>query len=114
MCRMDQAGLTTTPFIKVTSIYVYLIQQNPDGTQVDSCNSAGTGHWEPAVQRRPVQRIRRLRQPDNGVAAATSRNVSTADANFGRLTINFTYNLIATSGQFSLSTSNVFRLEPQQ
>ena len=33
ICRMDQAGLTTTPFIKVTSIYVYLIQQNPDAVK---------------------------------------------------------------------------------
>ena len=115
ICRMDQAGLTTTPFIKVTSIYVYLIQQNPDGTQVDSCNSAGTGTGNLPCN---AAQFNEYDVSGNLITAtawpATSRNVSTADANFGRLTINFTYNLIATSGQFSLSTSNVFRLEPQQ
>ena len=114
ICRMDQAGLTTTPFIQVTSIYVWLIQQNPNGTQVDTCNTQGTGTGSS-----PCNAPQYNEYNVTGTVIASSwpvgdRNVSTDDANFARLVINFQYSLLATSGTFSLSTSNVFRLEPQQ
>ncbi len=115
ICRMDQAGLTTTPLIKVTSIYVYLIKQNANGTQVDSCNSSGTGTGNLPCNATQFNEYDVSGNLLSGTGwPATSRNVSTNDANFGRLVINFQYAVIATAETFSESTSNVFRLEPQQ
>jgi hypothetical protein len=114
ICRMDLAGLTTTPFIKVTTIYVYLIQQNANGTQVDSCNSSGTGTGSLPCNAAQYNEYDVYGNVISSSWPASSRNVSTGDANFGRLVINFQYALIATNQTFSESTSNVFRLEPQQ
>src|ERR1017187_10179447 len=43
ICLMDQAGLTTTPLTTVTSIQVWQVEQNADGTPNDSCNNTGSG-----------------------------------------------------------------------
>jgi hypothetical protein len=42
-----------------------------------------------------------------------ARNVGSNNADFVRLVIYYRYALIATSGYLSMSTDNVFRLEPQ-
>lgn len=113
ICNMDQAGLTSTALITVTQIDVWQETQQSNGTFVNDTtdcaldggpcediynvdggilNSGQTLPWSPQV--RAVSGV-------NGPA-------------FAKLVITFHYSLIATSGSVTMSTSNIFRLEPQQ
>ncbi|MGP8160652.1 MAG: TadE/TadG family type IV pilus assembly protein [Candidatus Dormibacteria bacterium] len=126
ICRMDQAGLTTTALIKVTGVQVWLIAQNSNGSQIDTCNSGGmspgSGSFPCNAYTCGVSGTLACENQYNAYGTpqgtlewpASQRNVSTADANFGRLVINFQYSLLVTPQVISMSTSNVFRLEPQQ
>jgi Flp pilus assembly protein TadG len=114
ICLMDQAGLTTTPLTTVTSIQVWQVEQNADGTPNDSCNNTGSGTGS-----LPCNTANENTYDVYGNASihgwpVTSRDVSTSGSSFARLIIYYRYSLAATNQTFAVSTSNVFRLEPQQ
>jgi hypothetical protein len=131
ICRMDTAGLTSTPLIKVTEIDIWRIEQNPDGSPVDDCDSTGmvTGGSLPCndlggdagspcagyqcVNEYSPQGV--LLNPISSKPPwpVINRNVTSTNADFARLVIKYKYSLIANAGVLYFSTSNVFRLEPQ-
>jgi hypothetical protein len=123
ICEMNESGLVSAPLIHVTAIDIYKVLQS-DGAPVDTCGSNGTGAGTSPCNA-PVgcvvgttcledaYSVDGVNGPvDNWLDS--SRNVSPASADFVRLVVQFNYSLIATSGSISMSTSNVFRLEPQQ
>jgi Flp pilus assembly protein TadG len=111
--RMDTAGLTTTPLITVTSIDIWKMTENSNGTfSRDTSDTACTGSCEniysaTGTLQNPTSSNTAPWLPDN-------RNVGNTP-DFAELVIN--YNYTAFGGNFSfkniLYTTNVFRLEPQ-
>jgi Flp pilus assembly protein TadG len=114
ICLMDQAGLTTTPLVKIINIQVWQVALNSDGTPQDTCDSAGTGTGSLPCNTANYDQY----NTSGGVSPqgwrVDARNTSTGDASFARLVINYQYSLIAVNKTVTASTSNVFRLEPQQ
>jgi hypothetical protein len=123
ICEMNLSGLTSAPLIHVTAIDIYKVLQF-DGAPVDTCGSSGTGAGTspcnaPALCVVGTTCLEDAYSVDGADGSVdnwldSSRNVSPASADFVRLVVQFNYSLIATSGSISMSTSNVFRLEPQQ
>ena len=108
ICQMDQAGLTSTALITVTQIDVWKETQQSNGTfinDIDISHCAG-----------PCENVYDVKGDVlNNAWPPISRSVNGANGpDFAKLVITFKYSLIATSGSFTMSTSNVFRLEPQK
>ena len=114
ICLMDQAALTTTPLVKIINIQVWQIALNSDGTPKDTCDGSGSGTGSLPCNSANYDQY----NTSGGVSPqgwlVGTRNASTGDASFGRLVINYQYTLIAVNKTVTASTSNVFRLEPQQ
>ncbi|HYA01084.1 MAG TPA: TadE family protein [Candidatus Binatia bacterium] len=129
ICRMDNAGLTTTALVTVTEIDVWRIQQTLTPGQpsvtVSTCdangNNPGSGSQpcndvnDPSLCGGPCEDIY---QANGSVVSepwpATSRDASTNEGpDFVRLVIKYEYTAFGAGFQFSLTTSNVFRLEPE-
>ena len=124
ICRMDAAGLTSTPLIQVTEIDIWRIRQS-NGAPVDQCDSTGmipgggtlpcndtTGCGGGYCENR--YEVNGSLVPSTSVLwQPVSRNVGSNNADFARLVISYQYSLIATASVLHFSTSNVFRLEPQ-
>lgn len=131
ICRMSAAALTTTPFITVTSVDLYRVAQN-NGATVSTCS--GTPGSLPGSGSLPCDAYTcnaggttdtggSLLCEDQYTATGTAvgtvywpppvRNVTSPSADFAELAVTFTYHLIAYPGSFTLTTTNVFRLEPQ-
>ena len=122
ICEMNESGLTSAPLIHITAIDIYMVAQS-DGAPVDTCGSSGTGAGTSPCNA-PLGCVAGTTclEDDYSVNGANGpvdnwldqdRDVSPATADFVRLVIQFNYSLIATSGSISMSTTNVFRLEPQ-
>lgn len=123
ICEMNQSGLTSAPLIHVTEIDIYQVAQS-NGVPVSSCGSNGTGSGtSPCNSTTGCGSGGTSGCEDaylvNGANGSVdnwpdhARSVSPSGADFLRLVVKFNYSLIATSGSISMSTSNVFRLEPQ-
>jgi Flp pilus assembly protein TadG len=116
ICLMDQAGLTTTPLVKIINIQVWQVALNSDGTPLATCNNSGNS---PGTGSLPCNTANHDQYNTSGGVSPQgwlvgTRNASTEDASFARLVINYQYSLIAVNKTVTASTSDVFRLEPQQ
>jgi len=103
ICRMDQAGLSSTPLFTVTQIVVWKQSEQPDGTFTNVTSGCGG----------PCEDVYNLNGTGTTPWLPAGRNVSPNNADFVKLSITFQYSLLATSGSFTMTTSNIFRLEPQ-
>jgi hypothetical protein len=116
--RMGAAGLTTTPLTTVTEIDVWHEIQQSSGVFVDdmTCSAGGgSGTGSIACQNRydvngNVLNSGALPWPPakRGVCGTCS-----AGADFAKLVITFKYQMLVGNTTFTLTTNNVFRLEPQ-
>jgi Flp pilus assembly protein TadG len=106
ICRMDQAGLTTTALITITQIVVWKEHENSNGTFTDDTTGCAGG---PCKDVYDVNGVGTVPWPPS---ARTVNGVNGPD--FAKLVITFHYSLLATSGGFTMSTYNIFRLEPQE
>ena len=115
--RMGAAGLTTTPLMTVTEIDVWHEIQNSSGVFVDDATCSpggGSGTGSANCQNRY--------NVDGSVIGGqlpwppNTRSVCgtcPAGADFAKLVITFKYNMLVGNTSFTLTTNNVFRLEPQ-
>lgn len=100
---MDADGLTALPLTKVTSIAICKQTQNADGSFTNSgeCNTYSQNGTAQGTT--------------GGGWAQGSRNVSSATGpDFGSLTINYQYQLVASNTMFTITNTTMFRLEPEQ
>jgi hypothetical protein len=106
---MDSVGLNRIPLVTVTEIDVWKEVQQANGSLRDSTTGCSGGPCED-------------RYALNGTILNTggvvpwqpsSRSVSqAAGPDFARLVISYRYQLLASAQEFSVTTSNTFRLEP--
>ena len=116
--RMGAAGLTTTPLTTVTEIDVWHEIQQSSGVFVDdmTCSSGGgSGTGSIACQNRydvngNVLNSGALPWPPakRGICGTCA-----GGADFAKLVITFKYQMLVGNTTFTLTTNNVFRLEPQ-
>jgi hypothetical protein len=133
ICRMDAAGLTTTALITVTQVAIWRVTQQSPGIPQSTCGSGGTGFGTS-----PCMSLTCSTNggPGTGGAACeniytypgevptqtqnqwpdASRDVSVGSGDFAELQIAFSYRIAGMPGATSISmtTTNVFRLEPQE
>jgi hypothetical protein len=135
ICRMDAAGLTSTLEITVSEVDIWRVQQR-NGAPVSTCSSSGTGVGTSpcldytcsssgagpgtgtiACENRYTATGTLLNGNGSGVPPWPPgiRNVTAASADFGELVINFSYSIAGMPGgtTISMTTTDVFRLEPQ-
>jgi hypothetical protein len=130
ICRMDAAGLTTTALITVSQVDIWRVQQQND-TPVSTCGTNGTGTGSSPCM---TLTCSSGGGPGSGTSGCediysatgsqqtlndwpdTGRNVTEESADFAELQIQFSYRIVGMPGATTLSetTTNVFRLEPQQ
>ena len=118
--RMGAAGLTTTALFTVTEIDIYRETQNANGTLSDDTTCNSTTNPPFASPDTGGTTLCENRYMTNGAQIGGSlpwppsaRNVTQGSSDFARLVVTYRYSLLVTSGSFTLSTDNVFRLEPQ-
>ncbi|MGA8017062.1 MAG: hypothetical protein WCB85_14205, partial [Candidatus Dormiibacterota bacterium] len=136
ICRMDAAGLTTTPLFTVSSVDIWLLEQS-NGAPVSTCSSSGSGAGSspcfnytcdtkgdgpgtgsgPCENEYSAQAVLQNQNPPGYTYPQPwpphVRNVTATSADFAELTVTFTYHLFAYPGSFTLTTTNVVRMEPQ-
>ncbi|MGD0370584.1 MAG: TadE/TadG family type IV pilus assembly protein [Candidatus Dormibacteria bacterium] len=103
ICAMDQQGFNSAPLTTVTQIVIWKVAQQGDGsfaTVTSGCSG-------------PCEDI----YAQNGTASLSNwlpggRTV-VGSPDFAELQITYHYSLLATTGGFTLTTDNLFRLEPQ-
>ena len=135
ICRMDAAGLTSTALITVSQVDIWRVQQPQSGIPLTTCNSSflnpGSGSSPCMTMTCSVDGA-----PGTGTSACeniytnlgasptqtlndwpdSTRNVTVESADFAELQIFFSYQIAGLPGHTSItmSTTNVFRLEPLQ
>ncbi len=104
VCAMDQQGFDGTPLVTVSSIAIWKVTEQSNGT-FTTVTSGCSGPCE----------------DEYGVNGNTildnwppSSRVVVGSPDFAELQVTFSYRLIATSGSLTMTTDNVFRMEPQQ
>jgi hypothetical protein len=104
ICAMDQQGFDGTPLVTVSSIAIWKVTEQSNGT-FTTVTSGCSGPCE----------------DEYGVNGNTilnnwppSSRVVVGSPDFAELQVTFSYRLIATSGSLTMTTDNVFRMEPQQ
>jgi hypothetical protein len=109
LCRMDQAGLTTTPLFKVTQIVVWEESEQANGTFANVTSGCPGGPCE------DIYNVYGTVVNNGGTAPwpPNDRNVSPNNSSFVELSITYQYSLLVSPGTFTLTTNNIFRLEPQ-
>jgi TadE-like protein len=116
--RMDAAGLTTTPLTTVTEIDVWHEIEQSSGVFVDdmTCSAGGgSGTGSIACENRyntagTVLNSGALPWPP---ATRSVCGTCSGGADFAKLVITFKYTMLVGNTIFTLTTNNLFRLEPQ-
>ncbi|MGD1054094.1 MAG: TadE family protein [Candidatus Dormibacteria bacterium] len=104
ICAMDQDGFDGTPLITVSSIAIWEVTEQSNGTFTTvTSGCSGPCEDEYGVNGNTIL--------DNW--PPSSREVVSSPA-FAELQVTFSYALLATSGNITMTTDNVFRMEPQQ
>ena len=104
ICAMDQQGFDGTPLITVSSIAIWEVTEQSNGT----FTMVTSGCSGPCEDKYGVNGNTILHN-----WPPSSREVVGSPA-FAELQITFSYSLLATSGNITMTTDNVFRMEPQQ
>ena len=134
ICRMDAAGLTGTVMISVSQVDIWRVQEK-NGAPVSTCGSSGTGTGTspcldytcsssgagPGTGALACENeYSATGTLQNGNASGVPpwppgiRDVTASNADFAELVIDFSYHIAGMPGApISMTTTNVFRLEPQ-
>ena len=114
ICRMYQAGITSAPLVKVVQIVLWK-ETESNGTFIDDPTDNCGPFSNLACE--DIYNVAGATLNSGGVLPwpAHDRTVDGINGpDFARLAITFNFSLIGTTGSIQMTTSNVFRLEPQQ
>ena len=103
VCMMDQQGFDSTPLVKVTSIAIWKVTES--GGVFSTVTSGCSG---------PCEQVYDVMGNTVLNNWPPSSRVVVGSPDFAELQVTFSFRLIATSGSLTMTTDNVFRMEPQQ
>lgn len=107
IAAMDSAGLTSTPLVQVTEVDVIHELQNGSTFSDDMTGCSGSE----CINKYTATGA--LKSGTTEMWLPVARNVNETP-DFARLVIQYKYSLLVGATTFTMTTNNIFRLEPQE